>query len=63
MNIRRRKVVGHRIQNGEAIVDIVFYDANKSLSDRPPVKWVGDAYKLREEINSVIADLERKQHR
>lgn len=61
MNIRRRKVVGHRIQDGKAIVDIVLYRQDKPMPDSWPVKWIGDAYELRDELNEVIAVLERKR--
>jgi hypothetical protein len=63
MNVRRRKVVGHRIQDGKAVVDIVLYREGVPMPDSWPVKWIGDAYELRDELNAVIADLERKQQR
>ncbi|MNR25643.1 hypothetical protein D3C85_1428070 [compost metagenome] len=61
MNVGRRKVVGHRIQDGKAIVDIVLYRKDKPMPESWPVKWVGDAYALRDELNAVIAHLERKK--
>lgn len=60
MEVRRRKVVGHRIQGGKAIVDLVLYKAGQPVLEST-VKWIGDAYELRDELNAVIADLERKQ--
>lgn len=63
MHIRRQKVVGHRIQDGKAIIDIVLYREDKPLPESWPVKWVGDAYALRDELNDVIAQLEGKRRR
>ncbi|WP_145052756.1 hypothetical protein [Paenibacillus xylanexedens] len=57
-------MAGHRIEGDKAIVSISLYDKDRPLSEGGMVvRWVGDAYELRDELNAVIAELERKKAR
>ena len=55
---------GHRIQTGRAIISLVIRN-EVPLIERGSIfaEWTGDAYELRAELNTLIAEMEAKEER